>query len=361
MRLIFTYIFLFFLSFQLPAQLNTVAVKQTPVCGLVQTNPDMQKGLIGTDAALNSGSVNQAAPEKEKNKVMIRCVGTSFRSDGKPLFIVDGLPAESKQLSPINPNDIDSIWILKSAEATAIYGPEGVNGAIIVITRIYKLREFVVKDFLNEELLSGATVRFTRLPYKKDTLNYVADENGLVSTRKLVIGGEYEAVITSVGYKPLTVKLNTGFINTQTSFLLERDVKEHKPVVVSATFCPKRISCAYSITKVSDCSMRMFSDTVITNSLLHNLSVLKETRVYPNPISRGQAVTITTLSEQNNSLQIMVTDIAGKIVLQQLFKASKGSSQFIINTDSRWTAGMYVVQLKDEKGVLLKTEKIVVR
>jgi TonB-dependent SusC/RagA subfamily outer membrane receptor len=38
-------------------------------------------------------------------------------------------------LSSINPNDITDVTILKSASATAIYGPDGVNGALVVTTK----------------------------------------------------------------------------------------------------------------------------------------------------------------------------------------------------------------------------------
>ena len=76
----------------------------------------------------------------------------SLRRDGNyPLYIIDGVPAtlqspsalggtiipygEIDPLNAINPNDIESIEILKDADATAIYGSRGANGVILVTTK----------------------------------------------------------------------------------------------------------------------------------------------------------------------------------------------------------------------------------
>jgi len=45
---------------------------------------------------------------------------------------LDGIPFESGSLSEINPNDIESVNILKDASATAIYGARAANGVILI-------------------------------------------------------------------------------------------------------------------------------------------------------------------------------------------------------------------------------------
>ncbi|MDR6460384.1 TonB-dependent SusC/RagA subfamily outer membrane receptor [Chryseobacterium vietnamense] len=57
--------------------------------------------------------------------------GTASITNKNPLFIVDGVPVENFNTT-INPNDINSITVLKDAAATAIYGSRAVNGVIIV-------------------------------------------------------------------------------------------------------------------------------------------------------------------------------------------------------------------------------------
>ncbi len=57
--------------------------------------------------------------------------------DGKPpLVIVDGLEKADQNLHDINPNDIESISILKDAGARAVYGDKGSNGVILVTTKV---------------------------------------------------------------------------------------------------------------------------------------------------------------------------------------------------------------------------------
>jgi TonB-linked SusC/RagA family outer membrane protein len=74
--------------------------------------------------------------------VTIRVRGTGSISAGnEPLYVIDGFPIEGSYnrdmnpLSTLNPNDIESIQILKDAAAAAIYGSRGSNGVVIVTTR----------------------------------------------------------------------------------------------------------------------------------------------------------------------------------------------------------------------------------
>lgn len=56
----------------------------------------------------------------------------SFTASGNPTFIIDGMPGDYETL---NPNDIESIEVLKDASSTAIYGSAGANGVIIITTK----------------------------------------------------------------------------------------------------------------------------------------------------------------------------------------------------------------------------------
>lgn len=67
--------------------------------------------------------------------IRIRGVGTT--NDNTPLFVVDGmiLSDNNANIDFLNPNDIESIEVLKDASATAIYGARGANGVVIVTTK----------------------------------------------------------------------------------------------------------------------------------------------------------------------------------------------------------------------------------
>ncbi|MBQ9583773.1 MAG: SusC/RagA family TonB-linked outer membrane protein [Bacteroidales bacterium] len=66
------------------------------------------------------------------NTVRIRGLG-SVNAGSSPLYVVDGVVDVS--IDMINPNDIESIDVLKDAAATAVYGAKGANGVIIVTTK----------------------------------------------------------------------------------------------------------------------------------------------------------------------------------------------------------------------------------
>ncbi|NLU90469.1 SusC/RagA family TonB-linked outer membrane protein [Chitinophaga sp. Ak27] len=66
--------------------------------------------------------------------------GNSVNADNEPLYVIDGLIGAG-DLNLINPEDIESIQILKDASATAIYGARGANGVIIVTTKTGKTGE----------------------------------------------------------------------------------------------------------------------------------------------------------------------------------------------------------------------------
>lgn len=60
---------------------------------------------------------------------------TSVTQDNSPLYVIDGFPIENPDNNAINPDDIESIDILKDASATAIYGARGANGVVIITTK----------------------------------------------------------------------------------------------------------------------------------------------------------------------------------------------------------------------------------
>ena len=65
--------------------------------------------------------------------IRIRGFG-SINADQNPLYVVDGIPYDGN-LSDINPNDIESMTVLKAASASALYGARGANGVIMIQTK----------------------------------------------------------------------------------------------------------------------------------------------------------------------------------------------------------------------------------
>jgi len=68
---------------------------------------------------------------------------SSLNAGNDPLWIVDGMPY-SGDLNNLNPNDIESMNVLKDAASNALYGARGANGVVMVTTKKARSREAVV-------------------------------------------------------------------------------------------------------------------------------------------------------------------------------------------------------------------------
>src|SRR5690554_4433819 len=66
-------------------------------------------------------------------QIVMRGSRSLNRRANAPIYVVDGVPLPD--ISRLNPNDIESITVLKGANAAALYGSEGVNGALMITTK----------------------------------------------------------------------------------------------------------------------------------------------------------------------------------------------------------------------------------
>jgi TonB-linked SusC/RagA family outer membrane protein len=102
----------------------------------------VDKALQGVVAGLQSSSFSGAPGSA--TSIRIRGIGT-LTADANPLWVIDGVYATigdltsntttANALSTLNPDDIESISVLKDAAATAIYGSRAANGVILVTTK----------------------------------------------------------------------------------------------------------------------------------------------------------------------------------------------------------------------------------
>lgn len=88
-----------------------------------------QQALQGRAAGVNV--IRNGGAPGDAGTIQIRGFGTVNNAD--PLVVIDGVPAGS--MNDVNPNDIESIEILKDASASAIYGTRAANGVVIITTK----------------------------------------------------------------------------------------------------------------------------------------------------------------------------------------------------------------------------------
>lgn len=105
---------------------------------------------------------NSSQPGAYNNRVIIRGMAT-INSSSDPLYVVDGVVMENFAL--VNPNDIESMEVLKDASAAAIYGTRGANGVIMVTTKRGK------KDGEGISVSYQGSVSVSSMARKMKTLN----------------------------------------------------------------------------------------------------------------------------------------------------------------------------------------------
>ena len=122
--------------------IDPATIKDMPITGFDQA---LQGQVSGVSVTQSSGTPGGG--------IMVRVRGnSSISSSNRPLYIVDGIPVRDgglttrsfggqndNALSTLNPNDIESIQILKDASAKAIYGSRAANGVVIITTKRGKL------------------------------------------------------------------------------------------------------------------------------------------------------------------------------------------------------------------------------
>jgi TonB-dependent starch-binding outer membrane protein SusC len=106
------------------AGISQKEIRARPVDNALQA---MQGKVAGVDITSNErpGTVGTIRVRGER----------SVNATNNPLFVVDNIPLATGGIEYLNPNDIESIDILKDASATAIYGSRGANGVVIVTTK----------------------------------------------------------------------------------------------------------------------------------------------------------------------------------------------------------------------------------
>ena len=97
-----------------------------------RVSTDVTSALAGTTPGVQVIS-SSGDPASSGTTIRIRGIG-SMSASNSPLYIVDGMPFDGS-ISDINPNDVESMSVLKDAAASAIYGARGANGVVLITTK----------------------------------------------------------------------------------------------------------------------------------------------------------------------------------------------------------------------------------
>ena len=140
------------------AVLDNKAFKDQPITQISDALQGRVSGVQVQSSGVPGGTV----------KIRVRGSGSINRSND-PLYVIDGIVRESG-LTGLNPEDIQSMQILKDASSTAIYGSRGANGVVLITTKTGKAN---VRQIMFDAQIGVGTVakRYETLnPYEFATL-----------------------------------------------------------------------------------------------------------------------------------------------------------------------------------------------
>ncbi|MND48932.1 Vitamin B12 transporter BtuB [compost metagenome] len=186
--------------------------------------------------------------------------GTSVLGINEPLYVIDGLPiqiggglggeayASSRtiQLSPlssINPDDIESIDILKDASATAIYGSRAANGVVIITTKRGKSGQTPSLSFSYSGIFEDFTNRYKML----NTEQYIAVVNKAYANNNEALPEgfkpnpkvytNWQDKVTQVSRsESWNLSLNGGTPNSKTIYSFSAGLSDQKGVIMASGF-----------------------------------------------------------------------------------------------------------------------------
>lgn len=149
------------------AQIKSEDLQSRPVQNVSSALQGLMPGV--------SVTAGQGRPGADESTIRVRGVGTL--NNASPYILVDGV--ETNNLNSIDPNDIESISVLKDAASAAIYGSKASNGVILITTKRGKVGKPVVTYSGNVGFLNATRLveRLTSAEYA-EMLNFALKDNG---------------------------------------------------------------------------------------------------------------------------------------------------------------------------------------
>ena len=178
--------------------ISSKAIETVPVGSFDQALQGRAPGML-----VNSGS---GQPGNSAN-ITIRGISSIAAAGAQPLYVIDGVPLPSGDFATINPDDFESITVLKDASASALYGARGGLGVIVITTK--KGKAGVTNFQYRSQFGFTQKPDFSRL--------------NLMSTKEMLTYEEREKIPSTPGwvYSPLNPAIPTGMTATQKQKMLD--------------------------------------------------------------------------------------------------------------------------------------------
>jgi TonB-dependent starch-binding outer membrane protein SusC len=353
------------------SKVDAADLENRPFTSVDQMLQGKVPGLLSTSSNGQPGALQQ---------VRIRGIG-SITAGAAPLYVVDGVPINtgdfsritttSSALAGINPNDIESVSVLKDAASASIYGSRAANGVVLINTK--KGRAGKSKVRLDTEFGFGNTASFNDLarPLNRDQY-FTLTKEGLVNAG--ATQAQIDATLASLGgtnnydidwldqvtrqgsTSNTTASISGG--DSKTTFYMSAGYFNQKAVIINSDF--KRYSGTFNIKHKA--SQRLTVGLNATGSFV-NQNTPSSSSGFRNPVIDGYLLrpsqnpyntdgslnfTTTTFNQLYNPIAIAAYD---RQVLRTVKVLANFNAEYQFYKDLKFTtkAGIDFIDIEEER------------
>ncbi|MGN6416671.1 MAG: SusC/RagA family TonB-linked outer membrane protein, partial [Pseudobacter sp.] len=215
-------------------QVKVADMKKAPVASF-------EDALGGRVAGVQVSAVD--GQPGSNNLITIRG-GNSITQSNAPLYVIDGFPIENPGNNAINPDDIESIEVLKDASATAIYGARGANGVVMITTRkgkagppvlTYNAWYGIQKEIGRQEVMSPYEFVKYQIELNPTQANIYLDNGKTLESYKDVKGVNWQDEIFRVApMQNHSISLTGG--NDKSRYVVSGSLMDQQGIIINGGF-----------------------------------------------------------------------------------------------------------------------------
>ncbi len=196
-------------SYRTTSKSNTAAstvtsktIEGRPNASFIQT---LQGQVPGLNIATGSGQ-----PGSSNTTVVLRGIG-SINGSTEPLYVIDGVPVSAERFRALNPNDIESVTVLKDSISAAIYGNRGANGVIKIDTQqTDQSKKRKSRKQRKKEALQIQEALKTIQPIEVDSESYESYQENLFESSSVNPVSTFSIDVDNAAYTNIRRLINNG-------------------------------------------------------------------------------------------------------------------------------------------------------
>lgn len=302
---------------------------------------------------------------KNSDTIRLRCSGTLAAND--VLYVVDGVLVTDREINLLDPTDIVSMDLIKES-TTKIYSCYVKPKPVVLITTKKANRKILhVVDAKTNVGVSAASLHIASTNAVR-MMAFIADDYGRYETDSL-IADESLITVTATGYQPLQV---TGKQAKQARYRFELRPLFVELNEITVVACPT-IKCGQENAKMSALKMEALTGRIICLAAGVTISEIQNSmgksrvdeqpkiKVYPNPVAPSGTVQLSFSDLKPGTYQVWLLNASGQLLHSFQKQISGKNETEQIHLNNLMAAGMYIVEITDEKNKMIQNSKLLVQ